>query len=151
MNAISWLTLLKLNMVILMQLQHVRFSLPKIFINIWKSTLKTYHGYKVSLIYIFSHHCDLGKEFHDNKHVYSKKRTLNNWLNFPKMHPRIHQYNTLMGTEYINAPHVTFSLPEISPQIWKLFLKTFSECKVSLIYFVIIAILGNAFITAITT
>ena len=102
-------------------------------------------------IYIFSHHCDLGKRFHDNKHVYSKKRTLNNWLNFPKMHPRIHQYNTLMGTEYINAPHVTFSLPEISPQIWKLFLKTFSECKVSLIYFVIIAILGNAFITAITT
>ena len=147
MNAISWLTLLKLSMVILMQLQHVRFSLPKIFINIWKSTLKTYHGYKVSLIYIFSHHCDLGKEFHDNKHV----KNVEQLIEFSKMHPRIHQYNTLMNTEYINAQHVTFSLPEICLQTWKLFLKTFSECKVSLIYFAIIAILGNAFITAITT
>ena len=61
-------------MVVLMQLQHVKFSLPKIFINIWKSTLKTYHGYKASLISIFfSQHFDLGKRFHNNKHVTVKK------------------------------------------------------------------------------
>ena len=82
-------------------------------------------------IYFFSHHFDLGKRFHNNKHVYSKKRTLKIQLNFPKIHPRIHQYNTLMNTEYINALHVKFSLSEISLNIWKLLLKTFSEYKVS--------------------
>ena len=37
-----------------------------------------------------------------------------------------------MNTEYINAQHVKFSLPEISLNIWKLLLKTFSEYEVSL-------------------
>ena len=37
-----------------------------------------------------------------------------------------------MKTEYINAQHVKFSPSEISLNIWKLLLKTFSEYKVSL-------------------